>query len=141
MPQTTKSNHPKHIEKNLEVGHRSQGSCTTVVVWSCLVWSVAIRNPYGLLYGSIRMHDLYGLLLYNLLAVRSLCLLCLSLSFVFGLLPEYLLLHLLCQKFSLSHFFLRLCRNAIVSSPPIDLSFITLCKAKTLISISLHKVN
>ena len=44
------------------------------------------------------------------------------------------------SKFSLSHFFLRLCWNATVSSPPIDLSFITLGKAITLISLSL-KVN
>ena len=43
-------------------------------------------------------------------------------------------------KFSLSHFFLCVCRNATLSSPPIDLSFITLGKAITLISLSL-KVN
>ena len=60
-------------------------------------------------------------------------------SAIQGCLPKIVLLRFLRQN-SLSHFFLHLYRNTIVSSPPIDLSFISLGKVKTLISLSL-KVN
>ena len=98
MPWLEKSKHPKITEKNLWDGTVPKAGCSCMVLLLLLLYGVPPPKS----------------------PVSLLCNLWLS-SWVSDPPSSS-------PKFSLSHFFPHLCWNANVSSPPIDLSFITLGK-------------